>query len=127
MEMAPDPWDAQRVREHGVRQQATGRALLTAAAEHVPSGRLVAFTEIQVDPGPAPFAVQEDTLVLRAHRGHRLGLLLKAANIRHLRDVCPDATVITTFNAEDNRPMLDVNEALGFVPIGLEGEWQKRV
>jgi GNAT superfamily N-acetyltransferase len=127
MEMAPDPWDAQRVREHGQRQQATGRTLLTAAAEHVSSGQLVAFTEIQVDPGPTPYAVQEDTLVLRKYRGHRLGLLLKAANIRHLLHVAPDANVVTTFNAEDNRPMLDVNEALGFVSIGLEGNWQKRV
>ena len=127
MEMAPDPWDAERVRAHAARQLATGRILVTAAAEHVPSGRLVAFTEIEIDTRPTPYAVQEDTLVLRSHRGHRLGLLLKAANILHLLEVSPDANAITTFNAEDNRPMLDVNEALGFVPIGLEGNWQKRI
>jgi GNAT superfamily N-acetyltransferase len=127
MEVAPDPWDAERVHEQGLRQRATGRTLVTAAAEHVPSGRLVAYTEIEVDPGPSPFAVQEDTLVLRSHRGHRLGLLLKAANIIHLLEVAPGARAITTFNAEDNRLMLDVNEALGFEPIGLEGNWQKRV
>ena len=64
--------------------------------------------------------------MLKSHRGHRLGLLLKAANLRQLRDVSPGTVVITTFNAEDNRPMLDVNEALGFRAIGYEGSWQKR-
>ncbi|AXT86317.1 N-acetyltransferase [Aeromicrobium sp. A1-2] len=127
IEMAPDPWDVERVRAHDERQRATGRVKLTAAAEHVSSGRLIAFTEIEIEPGEAPPALQEDTLVLRSHRGHRLGMLLKAANLLHLLDVAPDATVVTTYNAEDNRPMLDVNEALGFMPIGLEGSWQKRV
>lgn len=127
LEVVPDPWDADRVREHGLRQQATGRILLTAAAEHVPTGRLVAYTEIEVDRGDEPAAVQEDTLVLRAHRGHRLGMLVKAANIVRLVELAPSTTVVTTFNAEDNRPMLDVNEALGFEPIGLEGNWQKRL
>lgn len=127
MEVAPDPWDAERVRAHGVRQLATGRILLTAAAEHVPSGRFVAYTEIEVDPGDAPAAVQEGTLVLRSHRGNRLGMLLKAANILHLLDVSPSVRVLTTFNAEENRSMLDVNEALGFIAIAYEGNWQKRV
>jgi GNAT superfamily N-acetyltransferase len=100
---------------------------LTAAAEHVPTGALAAYTEIGLPRGDAPPATQEDTLVLKSHRGHRLGMLLKAANLRQLREVSPDTAVITTFNAEDNRPMLDVNEALGFHAIGYEGSWQKRV
>ncbi len=127
MEVTVKHWTVDDVRDHGNRQAATGRTLLVAAAEHVPSGRLVAFTELEFPPGDAPAAVQEDTLVLRTHRGHRLGMLLKAANIEQLLRVAPSARVVTTFNAEDNRPMLNVNEALGFLPIGLEGNWQKRV
>ena len=65
--------------------------------------------------------------MLRDHRGHRLGMLVKAANLVQLLRSPRDATAVTTFNAEDNRPMLDVNEALGFEAIGLEGNWQKRV
>ena len=105
--------------------QATGRLLLTAAAEHVSTRRLAAYTEIALPRGASPPATQEDTLVLMSHRGHRLGMLLKAANLQQLGQVSPGTTVITTFNAEDNRPMLDVNESLGFRAIGYEGSWQK--
>jgi hypothetical protein len=33
---------------------------------------------------------------------------------------------IVTDNAEENRPMLDVNEAVGFVGVGSEGVWERR-
>ncbi len=122
-----DVWDADRVREHDDRQEGSGRTIFTTAAEHVPTGTLVAHTELGRLDGPDHPAVQEDTLVLRAHRGHRLGMLLKSANALHLLRHAPDTPSITTFNKEDNEPMLRVNVDLGFVPIGAEGEWQKRV
>ena len=70
--------------------------------------------------------MQEDTLVLAEYRGHRLGMLLKATNIQLLMEQAPATTAIVTFNAEENRPMLAVNEAVGFRPIGYEGVWQKQ-
>ncbi|GAA1699885.1 hypothetical protein GCM10009792_19970 [Microcella alkalica] len=101
------------------------RVALTTAVEHVPSGALVGFTEIAVPAEEHRSPWQEDTLVLREHRGHRLGLLLKADNLRLLQERHPDRRAITTYNAEENRHMLDVNEALGFRPFIYEGAWRK--
>jgi GNAT superfamily N-acetyltransferase len=126
LEVVEDIWDAARVRVHDQVESDGGRERLTSAVEHVPSGHLVGFTEITFPAVSGPYAIQEDTLVLREHRGRRLGMLLKAANLVQLAELRP-GIVITTFNAEDNRPMLEVNEALGFEAIGLEGNWQKRV
>jgi GNAT superfamily N-acetyltransferase len=124
--MVADPWDAERIREHDDRIASSGREIVTAAVEHVRSGTLAGFTEI-IASGDDPLGVQEDTLVLREHRGHRLGALLKSANVRQLVAVRPDVEAVVTWNAEENRPMLDVNEAMGFREIGREGGWQKRL
>lgn len=101
------------------------RTDLTAAVEHVPSGRLVGFTVLSVPAERSRAVHQDDTLVLREHRGHRLGMLLKVANLDHLQRVRPGHPSVITFNAEENRHMLDVNEAVGFVPMGYEGAWRK--
>jgi hypothetical protein len=37
----------------------------------------------------------------------------------------PHARSIHTWNAGENEPMLRVNRALGFVPVGWLTEWQK--
>ena len=52
-------------------------------------------------------------------------MLLKAANIRLLQSAAPGHPSIMTFNAEENRHMLDVNEALGFEPMGYAGAWKE--
>lgn len=101
------------------------RTTLTAVVEHLPSGRLAGFTELSV-PAEADRAVhQQDTLVLKEHRGHRLGMLLKIANLQGLAAERPGHPSVITFNAEENRHMLSVNEAVGFVPIGYEGAWKR--
>jgi GNAT superfamily N-acetyltransferase len=118
-------WDEERVVEEEAAMLGGGRTLLTAAAEHVPSGRLVAFTRVSVPADRTRPTEQEETLVLDEHRGHRLGMLLKAANLQYLAEEAPETPLVFTFNAEENRHMLRVNEALGFTPIGYEGSWKK--
>lgn len=102
-----------------------GRTSLFAVVEHVPTGRLCGLTTLLVPAQTTRVVAQDDTLVMPEHRGHRLGTLMKIANIIQLQRDFPGRPAITTFNAEENRPMLDVNEAVGFVPIGYEGAWKK--
>ncbi|MDQ1544932.1 MAG: hypothetical protein QOK08_2570, partial [Actinomycetota bacterium] len=95
--------------------------------ESVASGHLVGFTTVSTPAEIHRSVAQEDTLVLPEHRGHRLGTLLKLANLDHLQRERPGHPSIITFNAEENRHMLNVNEAVGFVPIGYEGAWRKNL
>jgi GNAT superfamily N-acetyltransferase len=125
MEVSAEVWDEQRMRTIEELEAASPRALLTAAIEHVRSGGLVAFNELSVPPEPDRAVEQQDTLVLREHRGHRLGMLVKAANLIQLERTHPGHPSVTTFNAEENRHMLNVNEALGFVAVGYGGGWKK--
>ena len=125
LEEPEDVWTAQRVAAEDERQAASPRTPVTAAVEHVPTGRLVGFTVLSLPSDFERSVGQFDTLVLRDHRGHRLGMLLKVANLAALHEQHPGYPSVITFNAEENRHMLQVNEDLGFVPIGYEGAWRK--
>lgn len=125
LEEPEDVWSVERLVEYDTRMAGSPRITLTAAAEHIESGHLVAFSQLAVPKELERPVNQEDTLVLREHRGHRLGMLLKVANLAYLHEVAPGHPGVLTWNAEENRPMLDVNEAVGFVPIGYEGAWRK--
>jgi GNAT superfamily N-acetyltransferase len=120
-----DVWTAERIVEHEKRYDESPRTVLTAAVEHVPSGRLVGFTDLSVPAEPDRAISQYATIVIREHRGHKLGMLLKVANFDHLRRERPGHPSIITYNAEENRHMLNVNEAVGFVPIAHYGAWKK--
>ncbi|MHA6667569.1 GNAT family N-acetyltransferase [Homoserinimonas sp. A447] len=121
----PEEWDEERVRDLDARRAAEGRHWMTTAVRHIESGTLVGFTELVCAHDPATPVFNHNTLVLSEHRGHRLGMLIKAANLRLLSETAPGHPAIYTWNAEENRHMLDVNEAIGFVPVGYEGSWKK--
>jgi GNAT superfamily N-acetyltransferase len=116
-----EQWDAARIREYEAAHLDRGRTVLSAGA--VRNGRLVAFTDLHVPLARPQRANQGATLVLREHRGHRLGALVKAAVLRELAVVVPEVQRISTFNWEDNAPMVAVNEALGFEPAGQLSTW----
>lgn len=113
-------WDAARMRRFDEQLLLTSR-LFRAAARHQESGAVVALNELVVPrSNEHGFVDQWDTIVAPEHRGHRLGLLVKAANIIALREAIPQSPAIVTWNAEENRHMLAVNESLGFYPILVE-------
>jgi GNAT superfamily N-acetyltransferase len=120
-----DIWTRQRLIDYEDRVEAGPKTFLVSVVEHLPSARLVGMTELGVPVELDRPVFQNDTIVLKEHRGHRLGMLLKVANIRHLQSTAPGHPSIITFNAEENRHMLDVNEAVGFLPVGCEGAWKK--
>jgi GNAT superfamily N-acetyltransferase len=127
IEYDEEQWDADRVDAHDRQYVDAGRRLHVTAAQHIATGELVAFTELVIGHDLSATTQQEDTLVARAHRGHRLGMLVKSAALLAWRDIAPDSRRVITFNAEENRPMLDINEALGFTPVSYEGEWKKDI
>jgi GNAT superfamily N-acetyltransferase len=125
LDIPEDEWDAERVAVHLERQANAQQQVLIAAAEHVPTGALAAFTTLAVPEPDVDFGFQDDTLVLPEHRGHRLGMLVKAANLVHLIQLRPRVRRIHTINAEENRYMLAINVALGFRGAGVIASWQK--
>ena len=116
-------WDGARIREYEAAHVARGRTVLSAGA--LRDGRLVAFTDLQVPLAQPERASQAGTLVLREHRGHRLGALVKAAVLRELAAALPQVRRISTYNSDSNLPMVAVNEALGFRPAGHLSSWSR--
>lgn len=91
------------------------------------AGTVVAFTDIATTVHEPGRAYQWGTLVHRDHRGHRLGLAVKVANLRLLQRERPDIERLITWNAESNSHMVAVNERMGFRAVGRLGEFQKRL
>lgn len=125
MEFDEELWDVARVSRHDALYTDGGRLLLVTAAQHIESGELCAFNELVVGRDRTEASHQEDTLVLKEHRGHRLGTRVKCAGLLTWRSLVPQSPRVLTYNAEENRPMLDINEAIGFVPIAYNGAWKK--
>ncbi|MFJ4206906.1 GNAT family N-acetyltransferase [Paenarthrobacter sp. NPDC089675] len=122
-----EQWDGARVRQEEAAWQAGGVDAVVAAAQHLQTAELAAYT-VLIHRDAAPGVIhQEDTLVDPGHRGHRLGMLVKIANLRAAAGKWPDATSVMTWNASENQHMLAINIAVGFKPSGFEGEWQKRL
>jgi GNAT superfamily N-acetyltransferase len=125
LRLEEERWDAERVRDEYRRVLAMGRRIVDTVVRDASSGRLVGYTQVQVSPETPTLGYQQDTLVVREHRGHALGLRLKAANTLAVMEHLPALTAIRTWNADDNRHMLAVNERLGYVADAHRREWQK--
>jgi GNAT superfamily N-acetyltransferase len=122
-----ETWDRARVRQGEEERRRKGCHSLVVAALHVPSGELAGHTFLDCYPEKPEIIYQEDTLVLRDHRGHGLGMLMKAHNLLRAGRLWPEGQRLLTWNAAENEYMLAINVALGFVPAGYEAAWQKRL
>lgn len=52
---------------------------------------------------------------------------MKARNLRAVQAEHTDRTRVFTCNAEDNGPMVDINVLMGFQPIELLAECQRKL
>lgn len=124
LEVEPETADVKVFRDTEETIAAQGRTRHATVAVG-PDGRLAGYTDVVTsihDPGRA---YQWGTLVWPEHRGHRLGMALKLQNAAALQRERADIRVIRTWNAEENGPMVAVNEAMGYRAVERLGEFQK--
>ncbi len=104
------PERIRRVEEWLADQQQTP---YTIVARHRATGDAAGITIVCTHELRPAIAAQEDTSVVRQHRGHRLGLRMKLAMLDWLRAERPDVEAVDTWNAAGNEPMIAINDALG--------------
>ncbi|TDO47373.1 acetyltransferase (GNAT) family protein [Kribbella sp. VKM Ac-2527] len=109
-------WTPERVRETEARRIAQGRFCHTTVAVDG-DGRLAAYTQMGGATKDPSRLYQFDTFVRPEHRGNRLGMAVKVPNLRSLQAGLDRPSVLHTWNAPENAPMIAVNEHLGFRPV----------
>jgi len=117
-------WTPALIREAEARRIAQGRFTYTTAAVHSASGELAAYTQMGGSPENPGRRNQYDTYVRRTHRGNRLGIAVKAPNLRALQADLAQPAALHTWNAPENAPMIAVNDKLGFRPVAQRTLWE---
>ena len=116
-------WDAERVRQSDDLSHRTGYSVCTLAV-HAATGDAAGFTLIHVHNSYPHRPEQWNTAVAGPHRGHRLGLLIKAVNLQQLATSTLEARYVATWNAGENNHMLGINTRLGFRLHSVHGAWK---
>jgi len=127
LEIEDEVFPVERIKDYENATIESGHRLYRLLARHCDTGTLAGHTVVAVDTESPEIGHQHDTSVVRAHRGHRLGLLLKADMMRWLDEAEPQVRSIDTWNAESNDHMIRVNERLGYRVVGRELAFQRRL
>ena len=127
LEIEDEVFTPDRIRAYEHAQVESGFRFRRVVARHRGTGELAGHTVVTVDTERPGIGDQHDTAVARAHRGHRLGVLLKADMFRWLAEEEPQLETIDTWNAESNDHMIGVNELLGYRIMGRALEFQRRI
>ncbi|MCW2765436.1 MAG: family N-acetyltransferase [Nocardioides sp.] len=96
---------------------------LIAAARRTSDGTMSGYSQMFLPHGEG-HVIQDDTLVMPDHRGHRLGTALKLANLRAVLDEHPERQRVHTWTALGNEAMLRTNADFGFRQAELMHEMQ---
>jgi hypothetical protein len=118
-------WTPERFRQH--EQALADRRMRNVClmARERRTGAPAGFTAVVIEDERTHLGFQEDTAVVRGHRGHRLGLRLKIEMLALLRERDPQLVQIDTWNAESNGYMIGVNDAIGCFVVARGGEFQR--
>lgn len=123
-EMEDDITTVEMIREHDAIAEAAGLRRYVAVVRHDESDAFAGFTTIAVEKWHPEKAEQWGTCTDPAHRNQGIGRWLKAANALRLIEQHPEIEFIDTWNAGSNRPMLNINEAMGFRPLRYWNNYQ---
>ncbi len=113
LDFEPEAYPLERLQRYEQAMLARQQHLYRLMARHRVTGDWAGHTILVVDEHRPGIGIQEDTTVVPGHRGHRLGLLLKASMLLWMRTERPELALIDTWNAESNAHMIAVNERLG--------------
>jgi hypothetical protein len=125
LDVEPNACDVSSIRAYEEAMTARDHTMYRVLARRRSDGCWAGHTIALVDRQAPQWTGQEDTSVLTDHRGHRLGLAMKADLLAWLAETEPQLQWIQTWNAETNRHMLAVNETLGFVLFARTIQYQK--
>jgi GNAT superfamily N-acetyltransferase len=125
LDIEPMAYDMSSIRAYERAMAQQNQTMYHVLARRRSDGAWAGHTIALVDRHMPTWAGQDDTAVVPEHRGHRLGLAMKADLIAWLTEVEPQVRWLQTWNAESNRHMLAVNEALGFVLFARSLQHQK--
>lgn len=127
LDWRPEAYDADRIRLRDTAAERQEITIFSTLAVHCATGTVAAFTNIGLTIDDRTNADQWNTIVDPDHRGHRLGTLIKVANLEQALHHEPAISAVWTWNAVSNDPMIRVNEAMGFRLWDHWGEWQARL
>jgi GNAT superfamily N-acetyltransferase len=120
LDIEDEVFSPERLEAYESSAEKRGQRLYRVLARHRETGEPAGHTVIAVDSRRPALSHQHDTAVVRSHRGHRLGMLVKADMLLWLAEVEPQLETVDTWNAESNDHMIAVNEALGYRVMGRE-------
>ena len=127
LDVEDEVYSPERIRAFEAAQAGRGRRLHRLVASRRDSGEMAGHTLVAVDEDQPWRGHQFDTSVLRAHRGHGLGLGLKIGMLELLRDNEPQLRLVDTWNAASNKHMIEINDAIGCTVVAGGIEWQRHL
>jgi GNAT superfamily N-acetyltransferase len=124
LDVEPVVWDEERLRTSEERTAASYDRV-TAVVRRRSDGVLGGYSLLYLPKGE-DHVLQDDTLVMPDHRGHRLGLALKLATLDVLSREHPERRTLHTWTDPENRAMHRTNLGFGYTVVERMHEMQRK-